>query len=360
MRYAASATRTCAGRVDLTVVNAADHPALVKKDNILALPTLVKHTPGPLRHLVGNLTDLARVRDGSRPGPCAPVDPVTPSRRGDAMTSPGRLADSSEAGPRPSCVEQIAYLQEALAAISSGGVDAVVLGSPENEQVYTLTNADRPYRVIVERMGEGAATVSERGVILFANPRLAQFLGIERDSMIGRDLTTYVDAGAAGRSHVPARDRGDRDAAGRAHARGTRRQRRPGAGRGHGHRPRRSARPVPGLHGPDDAEARRAPGGRGRRTGRAAAGRARGQRHHRAGSRDRGDGSRPRALRGRPTSDRQHVAQGPALDRRAGRRPPGPARHGRARRPRQIRARETHDGQPQGAGRRRLRRPARP
>ncbi len=51
-----------AGRVDLEVVNAAEHPALVKRDNILALPTLVKHTPGPLRHLVGNLTDLARVR----------------------------------------------------------------------------------------------------------------------------------------------------------------------------------------------------------------------------------------------------------------------------------------------------------
>lgn len=50
------------GKVDLTVVNAADHPALVKKDNILALPTLVKHAPGTPRHLVGNLTDLARVR----------------------------------------------------------------------------------------------------------------------------------------------------------------------------------------------------------------------------------------------------------------------------------------------------------
>jgi PAS domain S-box-containing protein len=88
---------------------------------------------------------------------------------------------------------QIAYLQETLGAISSGGVDAVVMGNPEQEQVYTLTSADRPYRVIVERMGEGAATVSERGVILFANPQLAHFLGIERDTMIGRDITDYVD-----------------------------------------------------------------------------------------------------------------------------------------------------------------------
>lgn len=89
---------------------------------------------------------------------------------------------------------QIVYLQQALTAISSGGVDAVVIGEPEQEQLYTLTSADRPYRVIVERMGEGAATVSERGVILFANPQLASFLGVERDSMIGRDITDYVDA----------------------------------------------------------------------------------------------------------------------------------------------------------------------
>jgi circadian clock protein KaiB len=51
-----------AGQVDLTVLNASDHPALVKRDNILALPTLVKHAPEPLRHLVGNLTDALRVR----------------------------------------------------------------------------------------------------------------------------------------------------------------------------------------------------------------------------------------------------------------------------------------------------------
>jgi PAS domain S-box-containing protein len=93
---------------------------------------------------------------------------------------------------------QIAYLQETLGAISSGGVDAVVMGNPEQEQVYTLTSADRPYRVIVERMGEGAATVSARGVILFANPQLAHFLGIDRDSMIGRDITAYVGASQQG------------------------------------------------------------------------------------------------------------------------------------------------------------------
>lgn len=95
-------------------------------------------------------------------------------------------------------VRQITSLQEALTALSGGGVDAVVLGAPENEHVYTLTNADRPYRVIVERMGEGAVTVSESGAILFANPRFAEFIGIERDGVVGRDITEFVGADQQG------------------------------------------------------------------------------------------------------------------------------------------------------------------
>jgi len=53
-----------AGRVRLTVLNAADHPDRVLEDHVLAVPTLVKHAPSPPRHLVGNLTDPVRVRAG--------------------------------------------------------------------------------------------------------------------------------------------------------------------------------------------------------------------------------------------------------------------------------------------------------
>ena len=47
-----------------------------------------------------------------------------------------------------------------------------MIGPPGQEQVYALVSADRPYRLIVEAMNEGAVTVSPRGVILDANPRL--------------------------------------------------------------------------------------------------------------------------------------------------------------------------------------------
>lgn len=89
--------------------------------------------------------------------------------------------------------QQVAALQRTLGAIGGGsGIDAVVLGEGEDEQVYTLTSADRPYRVIVENMGEGAMTVSEHGVVLYANPQVAAFLGVDRNHMAGRDIADYV------------------------------------------------------------------------------------------------------------------------------------------------------------------------
>ena len=66
-----------ADRVDLRIVDLAREPARVLDDQILAVPTLVKHEPLPLRRLVGNLADADRVRAGLDLGP-APTRPSTP------------------------------------------------------------------------------------------------------------------------------------------------------------------------------------------------------------------------------------------------------------------------------------------
>lgn len=58
-----------AGRVDLRIVDLAEEPARVAEDQIMAVPTLVKHEPAPLRRLVGNLADVERVRTGLDLGP---------------------------------------------------------------------------------------------------------------------------------------------------------------------------------------------------------------------------------------------------------------------------------------------------
>ncbi len=67
-----------AGRFDLSVIDAASNPARVYEDHIVAVPTLVKHAPLPMRHLVGNLTDTDRVRRGLDLGPTRRLAPPRP------------------------------------------------------------------------------------------------------------------------------------------------------------------------------------------------------------------------------------------------------------------------------------------
>jgi PAS domain S-box-containing protein/putative nucleotidyltransferase with HDIG domain len=89
--------------------------------------------------------------------------------------------------------QQVAELQQALQAIRSGAVDAVVGGAePGGAPLYSATTADRPYRLIVEEMGEGAVMVSPFGKILYANQQLAKLVQCERESLIGRSFVELV------------------------------------------------------------------------------------------------------------------------------------------------------------------------
>jgi circadian clock protein KaiB len=49
------------GQVDLEIIDVEQQPAVVVRDQIVAVPTLVKRHPGPLRRIVGDLSDPARL-----------------------------------------------------------------------------------------------------------------------------------------------------------------------------------------------------------------------------------------------------------------------------------------------------------
>jgi PAS domain S-box-containing protein len=87
---------------------------------------------------------------------------------------------------------ELADLREAFDTIEQGGVDAVVMGDPGSEQLYTLASADRPYRLIIEEMDEGAATVSERGIVLYVNTCLAHLLGRHPGDIVGAAADSLV------------------------------------------------------------------------------------------------------------------------------------------------------------------------
>ena len=83
-------------------------------------------------------------------------------------------------------------LEETLQAIRAGQVDAVLVSGPKGDRIFTLQGSEHPYRVLIEAMNEGAATLSTQGIILFANPRLAEMLGCPLQRLLGSSLTKFT------------------------------------------------------------------------------------------------------------------------------------------------------------------------
>jgi PAS domain S-box-containing protein len=88
--------------------------------------------------------------------------------------------------------ENLREAQETLNAIRRGEVDAVIVNGDRGDQVYSLASADQPYRVYIERMQEGAVTISAEGLILYCNRRFAEMLGSPLDKVIGSSLASHL------------------------------------------------------------------------------------------------------------------------------------------------------------------------
>jgi PAS domain S-box-containing protein len=87
---------------------------------------------------------------------------------------------------------QLREAQEALEVIRSGEVDALVVGGPLGQHVYTITNADRPYRLLIEQMKDGAVTLSRTGLIVYCNEAFASLLGRPAGQISGTHFQRYV------------------------------------------------------------------------------------------------------------------------------------------------------------------------
>jgi PAS domain S-box-containing protein len=75
--------------------------------------------------------------------------------------------------------------EETLRAIRQYMVDAFVVSQVDGEQVITLTDAEFPYRIMVESMNEGAVTLIPDGTIFYANPRFCEMVRIDCEKLVG-------------------------------------------------------------------------------------------------------------------------------------------------------------------------------
>jgi signal transduction histidine kinase/CheY-like chemotaxis protein len=85
-----------------------------------------------------------------------------------------------------------------LHAIYSGEIDALLLADEKGERrVFTLRSADAPYRALVERMQEGAATLTTAGEIVYCNQRFADLVKQPLTHVFGAPIGRYLPSAEA-------------------------------------------------------------------------------------------------------------------------------------------------------------------
>lgn len=81
-------------------------------------------------------------------------------------------------------------------SIKEGAVDALVVNIDGTPNIYSLESADYTYRILIEKFGEGALSLSEEGLILYCNEYFSKLVGIPCNQLIGTYFSSYMDVPA--------------------------------------------------------------------------------------------------------------------------------------------------------------------
>lgn len=87
---------------------------------------------------------------------------------------------------------QLDEARELIEAIRTGQVDALVVQNGSTPRLYTLKTADQAYRVFIEKMTEGALTLNREGIILYANTRFSEMIGLPLSAIIGLSFEQFI------------------------------------------------------------------------------------------------------------------------------------------------------------------------
>jgi PAS domain S-box-containing protein len=87
-----------------------------------------------------------------------------------------------------------ARLRAAQVALDNvrGEVDAIVVAGSDGAQVYTVVNADQPYRTIVEEMQQGAVVLTPQGDIFYCNRGFEGMIRMRLEGVIGLPMRGFV------------------------------------------------------------------------------------------------------------------------------------------------------------------------
>jgi len=105
---------------------------------------------------------------------------------------PRKLASSTQPDQQTKLLARLKTAEETLRAIQSGEVDALMVSGRRGEQVVSLKGGEPAYRMLVEAMSEGAATLSRNGAVLYCNRRFAELVRRPAGKVIGIAVQSLV------------------------------------------------------------------------------------------------------------------------------------------------------------------------
>lgn len=89
--------------------------------------------------------------------------------------------------------QRLVDAENTIGAIRGGEVDAFVVNEGDTQRVYTLEGADRPYRLLIERMQQGGVTLTIDGDIAYCNRGFADMLAWPHHELIGIPFRQFVE-----------------------------------------------------------------------------------------------------------------------------------------------------------------------
>jgi PAS domain S-box-containing protein len=113
--------------------------------------------------------------------------------------SPRKLPSSTPPEKQADLLARLETAEETLRAIQSGEVDAFMVSGRRGEQVVSLKGGEPAYRMLVEAMSEGAATLSRNGDVLYCNRRFAELIRRPPGKIIGTAVQSMVAETERGR-----------------------------------------------------------------------------------------------------------------------------------------------------------------
>jgi len=87
---------------------------------------------------------------------------------------------------------ELAEANDTLEAIRTGQIDALVVNGHNGHSLYTLSSADRAYRLFIEQMTEGAVTLNNEGLILYSNSQFATLVQRPLSSVMGSYFLDFI------------------------------------------------------------------------------------------------------------------------------------------------------------------------